>query len=351
MALPQRWRWQGLAIPLGIGALVAGGIVLLQARNPEASVQASANSGPQRAALNSGPRTAALIKEFAAHQGGVSGVSFANGESWIVTTGADGTIKVWNGWWGSLVRSIALANGPATALAVEGTMALTGHGDGTTVLWDLTAGRQTTSFRRNDATIRSVAFAAGATRIVVAAKDASVAVWDAVKSGAPLEVFDDHDGAVASVAASGDGRMIVSGGADRTARLFNVADLSLRRSYRGHDGPVTAVAISPNASMLASGAADGSIRIWSTRTGRRLKMLRGHTGAITGLAFGNDGRQLASSGADGAIKVWNPVRSQLLGTFGASGGAIGAIDLSADGSRILAAGADGKVRVWDTRFK
>ena len=342
VALPKRMRWQGLAIPLGIGALVAGGIVLLQARSPDASIPASASSGS---------RTAALIKEFVAHQGGVSGVSFANSEGWIVTAGGDGTVKVWNAGWGSLVRSIALANGPAIALAVEGTMALTGHSDGTTVLWDLTAGRQTASFRRNDATIRSVAFAAGATRIVVAAKDASVAVWDAAKSSAPLEVFDDHDGAVASVAASGDGRMIVSGGADRTARLFNVADLSLRRSYRGHDDPVTAVAISPNGSMLASGTADGSIRIWSTRTGRRLKMLRGHAGAVTGLAFGNDGRQLASSGADGAIKVWNPVRNQLVGTFGPSGGAVGAIDVSADGARILAAGADGRVRIWDARFK
>ena len=47
---------------------------------------------------------------------------------------------------------------------------------------------------------------------------------------------------------------------------------------RGHEGSVASVAISPDGRTLASGSADGTVRLWDVRTRKQLGApLAGHT--------------------------------------------------------------------------
>ena len=58
------------------------------------------------------------------------------------------------------------------------------------------------------------------------------------------------------------GELLASGSFDKTARLWRVADGSLRQTLTGHTASVLSVAFSPNGQAIASGAADNTARLW-----------------------------------------------------------------------------------------
>lgn len=59
-----------------------------------------------------------------------------------------------------------------------------------------------------------------------------------------------HTSYVRTIAFSPDGKFIISGGGDKTARLWNVATGIEIRTFEGHKSDLTSVAFSPDASMF-----------------------------------------------------------------------------------------------------
>ena len=55
-----------------------------------------------------------------------------------------------------------------------------------------------------------------------------------------------HRGPVTSVAFNSDGKLALSGGEDKTARLWDVATGKELRRFAGHDGTLHFVACSPD---------------------------------------------------------------------------------------------------------
>ncbi len=181
----------------------------------------------------------------------------------IVTTGADATMKLWDASSYAIVRTIELDDGPATALALSGRRALTGHANGKVVLWDIDRAEKIATVQRNEANIWAVAFTGDPNRFATASHDWKVTLWDARQTAGPLQVLDGHENAVQALAYAPQQLTLASGSADKTVRLWNLDTLSLTRSYSGPRDFVTSLAFSQNGKVLAAGALDGRIHIWS----------------------------------------------------------------------------------------
>ena len=67
-----------------------------------------------------------------------------------------------------------------------------------------------------------------------------------------------------SVSLSADGRYAFTGGADGTARLWDVATGKELRRFAGHKAVVFGAAISADGSLVATGGYDGTVRLWYT---------------------------------------------------------------------------------------
>ncbi len=71
-----------------------------------------------------------------------------------------------------------------------------------------------------------------------------------------------------------------------------------------HTEAVYAVAFSGDGTLLASAAADRSVKIWEVADGVRLYTITEPTDAVLTLAFRPGTRQLAAGGQDKRIRVW-----------------------------------------------
>ncbi|MGF1650848.1 MAG: protein kinase [Hyphomicrobiaceae bacterium] len=288
-----------------------------------------------------------LIHQFQPHPGGVQHVRFANQGRWIVTTGSDRRLKIWDAATGNEIGLIELDFGMPTALASVGTIAVTGHATGEVVVWDLALKVKREVFKRNEARIWSVSILDGGKAFAAASHDWKVALWSAGVTDAPIYAFEGHDNAVQAIARSINSDLIVSASADRSLRLWDVRRLSLVRSYRGHPEFVTAAALSQDGERLASGDLSGEIRVWSVGSGQRLRRIKAHDGEVIGVGFLGDRNLLASAGKDGRIRVWNLRNGRAIETLGSRGSDIVSFDPTPDHREIAVALADGWVRVWD----
>jgi WD40 repeat protein len=113
-----------------------------------------------------------------------------------------------------------------------------------------------------------------------------------------------------SVAYSPDGTHILTGSADRSARIWD-ATTGQPLHHLNHTGRVLSVAYSPDGTHILTGT-DGSARIWDATTGQPLHHLTGHTGGVWSVAYSPDGTHILT-GSDGSARVWDATTGQPAG--------------------------------------
>ncbi len=118
-------------------------------------------------------------------------------------------------------------------------------------------------------------------------------------------------------------------------------------TFAGHTQTVQCVAISPDGKLLASGSADQTIKLWDLVSKSNVATLNGHAGAVNTLAFSSDGTRLASGGADKTVKLWDVATRTVVADWTNHMAAVTSLAFSLDGKR-LAAGTEGtSAKLWD----
>jgi WD40 repeat protein len=156
-----------------------------------------------------------------------------------------------------------------------------------------------------------------------------------------------HVGSVRSAAFSSDGQLVVTGGEDGTARIWDRANGRLLRTLAGHDGPVTSADFSRDGKLVVTGSDDGTARIWDTESGSLRNTLRDHLVSVFDVAFSPRGDHVITASYDGAARIWDVDTGRLVRTLGRGHGPVFSAAFSPDGSLVAtASGYDGNAWLW-----
>jgi WD40 repeat protein len=108
------------------------------------------------------------------------------------------------------------------------------------------------------------------------------------------------------------------------------------------------LAFDAGATLLVSGGFDRTIRVWDLHPARCRSTTKGHREQVTTIAVAADGRRVVSGGDDGMIVRWDLAEGE--GAVLAQGvGAVVRVVFAADAALLAAACGDRRVRIWDTQ--
>ena len=104
----------------------------------------------------------------------------------------------------------------------------------------------------------------------------------------------------------------------------------------GHSDTVNAVAISHDGRRILSGSSDGTARVWDVRNSSVDRVLDESRKAIRAVAFGPDDARAATGGDDGIIRIWDVETGECLHRFDAKAGRIREVEFTLDGQHLIA---------------
>ena len=217
--------------------------------------------------------------------------------------------------------------------------------DGALLIWDLEHWSEPRKIAAHDRPVRALAVTPDGRRAISASEDHSLKIWD-LHSGTLRHELKGHKGPVVAVTTVDD-RVCVSGSDDKTLGVWRIDDGELERTIPAHGAAVRGVAAIGKEDLVLSCSDDGCLRVWSWRTGeRKYSIERAHAGPIIGVSVSQDGRRAATASEDRSIGIWEldgmRMSNRLQGHFDAVALAI----FTPDGE-IVSASFDGRVKLWE----
>ena len=196
--------------------------------------------------------------------------------------------------------------------------------------------------------IFAYAFSPDGKRALTGGSDKTARLWD-LQTGACLSKFEGHSEGVGSVAWSTDQRLALSGSDDYTARLWDIESGRCLRVFEEHKGQVKSVAWETDQRRFLTGSSNRIILVWDVGSGYCIGTLEGHRAPVWSVAFSADGRRALSGADDNTIRLWDVENGKCIRVFSGHTGYIWKAVWSADESQILSGSTDGTVRLWDVR--
>uniref|UniRef100_A0ABI7XVL3 WD repeat domain 86 n=1 Tax=Felis catus TaxID=9685 RepID=A0ABI7XVL3_FELCA len=172
--------------------------------------------------------------------------------------------------------------------------------------------------------------------------------------GSALRVCADHRGGINWLSLSPDGRRLLTGSEDGTARLWSTADGQCCALLQGHESYVTFCHLEDEAAFTCS--ADCTIRKWDVRTGQCLQVFRGHTSIVNRILVADN--QLFSGSYDRTARAWSVDKGQVSQEFRGHRNCVLTLAYSAPwdlpgapcaeeaGGLLVTGSTDGTARVW-----
>ncbi|MBK6932676.1 MAG: WD40 repeat domain-containing protein [Saprospirales bacterium] len=254
-----------------------------------------------------------LLHDLPGHRKEVTQINFIPPGNRFFSTSLDGTIRIWDT---SGVLCRVLEGFPKAAriadFAPAGNPLLAAASGPEIFLFD-SLGRPVKRWETPHAgSITRIQFSPDGQRLLSAGADGRILVWN---TAGMLTDSIKNETLIHWASFSPDGQHIAAVGYMLSAVEWQIAGGAVRRQYLGHYAENYFVGYSPDGRTLLSGGWDKTARLWDRQTGEQLQLLP-HPDGVNGAAFSADGRLLATACRDKYIRIWEVATGRLRHIFG-----------------------------------
>jgi WD40 repeat protein len=324
------------------------------------------------------------LRTFQGHADGVLSVALSADGRYALSGSGDRTVKLWRVTDGSCICTLEGHTGAiySVCLTADGRSALSGSGDKTLQLWRLpgewaapylvsqvlpseTALAAWTDFERALSQAQKAAAECDMARAAGWVREArslpghggrpeATSLWSSLyvslprttlQGGWEAKTFALHLDAVTTVSLSSDGSLALSGSADRTVKIWDIATGHCLRTLVGHSAEITSTCFSGDGQYILSGSADRTLRFWSVSTGHCLGTYQAHRDVVTSVSLSAGGHYALSGSTDRTLRLWDLHAGRCLRTLEGHSDPIHSVSLSPDGRYALSGAAQFLIRV------
>lgn len=302
---------------------------------------------PEGDAALTGAAALPLPKMIFTNDENVNSVNFSPDGKYVLTGGYFGNVRLFDAQTGQELRQFKANETEKDVKAIfspNGRAIYASSNDGSIWKWDLKTGEVQLHLSFDDG-VTDIKITPDGKHLITGSLDGTARLLDA-QTGATICQFTGHTAALYEVSFSPDARYVATTSVDRTARLWKTDGCEPLRIFSGHTRDVYSVDFSPDGKYLATGSDDNTTRLWDVETGQELRQFH-HGYWVMSVRFSPDGKYLLTGSADKTAKLWNVQTGVALQTFTGHTDHILTVAFSHDGRYILTAGHDRTAWLWD----
>ena len=284
----------------------------------------------------------------------------------MLASASNGALKVWNVRTSSCIRTFECGYALCCAFLPGDKVVVVGTKAGELELFDVASAALLDSVKAHEGAVWTLQVHPDGRSLVSGSADKSAKLWnfDVIQEVIPgtngtaarlklvhtrtLKVADD----ILSVRFSPDARLLAVALLDNTVKVFFVDSLKLFLNLYGHKLPVLNMDISFDSKLIVTCSADKNIRLWGLDFGDCHKAFFAHQDSILQVSFvphnqDGNGHHFFSSSKDRMIKYWDGDKFEQIQKLDGHHGEIWALVVSRTGSFFVSASHDKSIRVWE----
>jgi WD40 repeat protein len=244
-----------------------------------------------------------------AHRDLVQSLAF-NPEGTVLASGSYREVKLWRRGKDVKAFQVSASNSiHAVTVSPDGKWLAVADDAGVIKLHELPGGKEVKAFAGHEKPVTALRFSANSSVLCSGSADKTIRLWNVADGG--VVIATNLPGEVNAVAWLSSNQ-VASAHADNVIRVWHTSNsLALHKELKGHEGAVTALEALPQGNQLVSGSRDGTLRHWDTDKGEAIRVLK-HEAAVVAVAVRPDGKRFVSAGTNNIARLWNAEDGKLI---------------------------------------
>ncbi|KAI0125734.1 WD domain-containing protein [Xylariales sp. AK1849] len=309
--------------------------------------------------------TKSLAVDLPGHRADIRSLALSSDDK-MLASASNGSLKIWNVKTQSCIRTFECGYALCCAFLPGDKVVVVGTKAGEIELFDVASAQLLDSVTAHEGAIWSLQVHPDGRSMVSGSADKSAKFWNfqivqeevlgttrttpklKLVQTRTLKVSDD----ILSLKFSPDAKLLAVALLDSTVKVFFTDSLKLYLNLYGHKLPVLNMDISFDSKLIVTCSADKNVRIWGLDFGDCHRALFAHQDSILQVVFvphnqDGNGHHFFSASKDRAIKYWDGDKFEQIQRLDGHHGEIWSLAISRNGNFIVSASHDKSIRVWE----
>lgn len=248
--------------------------------------------------------TGTLIHYFNQYNSITNSVDYSPDGKWAIA-GSDHSIQLWNMETGKEAWSKG-ESANSVCISPNGLRALTAGNDNSAKVWDLLTGENLITLH-GEWPIKTAFFSNKNDNIITVDLN-FVKLWD-IDTGWQLSSFQTGYPTSAAIAPDGN-QLLIGGGVAYPSPynrgiLYDISTKNIVHEFLGHASRINSVDISPDGKWILTGSTDRTAKLWNRQTGQEIRTFIGHKNEVSVVSFSPNGNKVMTGCLDGTLRIWD----------------------------------------------